>query len=80
MHAPDDPTSTAKCRQTCTHPGTVNAVKTCSAAIHGTRTHLMIAGSNAKSIIIIIYIKKWVLLEGLGEQVGFQLELYINAL
>ena len=25
MHAPDDPTPTAKCRQTCTHPGTVNA-------------------------------------------------------
>ena len=35
MHTPDDPTPTAKCRQTCTHPGTVNAVKTWSAAIHG---------------------------------------------
>ena len=27
MHTPDDPTSTAKRRQTCTHPGTVSATQ-----------------------------------------------------
>ena len=42
MHTPDDPAPTAKPRQTCTHPRTVNAVKTCSAAIHGPWTHLVI--------------------------------------
>ena len=42
MHTPDDPMPTAKCRQTCTHLGTVNAVKTCNAATQGPWTHLMI--------------------------------------
>ena len=60
MHTPDDPTPTAKRRQTCAHPGTVNAIKT-------------YRKSNAKAIIIVIYTKARVLLEGLGEQVGFQL-------
>ena len=53
MHTPDNPMPTAKRRQTCTHPGTIDAVKTCNTAIHGPWIHLMIA----KSIIIIIYIK-----------------------
>ena len=35
MHTPDDPTPTAKRRQTCTHPGTISATQTCNAAIHG---------------------------------------------
>ena len=35
MHTPDDPTSAAKRRHTCTHPGTISATQTCSAAIHG---------------------------------------------
>ena len=35
MHTPDDPTPTAKLRQTCTHPGTISATKTYNAAIHG---------------------------------------------
>ena len=43
MQTPDDPTPTAKCRQTCTHPGTITAVKTCSAAIHGSWTRVLIA-------------------------------------
>ena len=43
MHTPDDPMPPGKYRQTRTHPGTINAVKTCSAALHGTWTHLMIA-------------------------------------
>ena len=34
LHTPDDPTSTAKLRQTCTHPGTISATQTCNAAIH----------------------------------------------
>ena len=63
MHTPDDPTSTAERRQTCTHPGTICATQTCNAAIHGPSKHVMIAKSN----------KNWVLLEGLGEEVGFQL-------
>ena len=29
MHTPDDPTPTAKRRQTCTHPGTISATQTC---------------------------------------------------
>ena len=43
MHTPDDPTPTAKSRQTSTHPGTNYAIETCNAAIHGPWTHLMIA-------------------------------------
>ena len=43
MHTPDDPTSTAKRRQTCTHPGTISATQTCNAAIHGPSKHLIIA-------------------------------------
>ena len=57
MHTPDDPTSTAKRRQTCTHPGTISATQTCNAAIHGPSKYLMIA-NHTKSITIIIYIKK----------------------
>ena len=39
-----NPTSTAKRRQTlCTNPRTVNANKTCNAAIHGPGTHHIIA-------------------------------------
>ena len=45
MHTPDDPTSTAKRRQTCTHPGTISATQTCNTAIHGPWKHLMI-GNN----------------------------------
>ena len=33
MHTPDDPTSAAKRRHTCTHPGTISATQTCNAAI-----------------------------------------------
>ena len=71
MHTPDDPTPAAKRRPTYTHPGTVSATQTCSAAIHGPWTHLMIANQiqehhTQKN-------KNWGLLEGLGEQVGFQL-------
>ena len=33
------PTPTAKRRQTCTHPGVINAIKTYNAAMHGTGTH-----------------------------------------
>ena len=54
MHIPDDPMSTAKHRQTYTHPGTINATETCNAVIDGPRTHD--CKSNTKSIII-IYIK-----------------------
>ena len=43
MHTPDDLTSTAKWTQTCTHPGRISATQTCSAAIHGQWTHLLIA-------------------------------------
>ena len=43
MHTPDDPASTAKRRQTCTHPGTISATQTCNAAIHGPSKYLMIA-------------------------------------
>ena len=43
MHTPDNPTPKVKCRQACTHPGTMKAVKTRSAAIHWLWTHLMIA-------------------------------------
>ena len=39
----DDPASTAKRRQTCTHPGTISATLTCNAIIHGPWKHLMIA-------------------------------------
>ena len=42
MHTPDDPTPTAKRRQTCTHPGTVSATQTCTAAIHGPWAQVMI--------------------------------------
>ena len=31
MHTPDDPTPTEKRRQACTHPGTINAIKTFTA-------------------------------------------------
>ena len=41
MHTLDDPTPTAKRRQTCTHPGTISATQTCNAAIHGPWTHLL---------------------------------------
>ena len=51
MHTPDDPTPTAKCRQTCTHPGTIRATQTCTAAIHGPRTHLMIANQIQRAMI-----------------------------
>ena len=47
MHTPDDPTPTAKRRQTCTHPGTISATQTCNAATHGPWTHLMIANQRA---------------------------------
>ena len=43
MDTPDNPTPTAKRRQTSTHPRTINAIKTCNAAIHGPGAHLMIA-------------------------------------
>ena len=43
MHTPDNPTPTSKRRQTCTHPRTVNATKTCNTAMHGPWTHLMTA-------------------------------------
>ena len=44
MHTPDDPTSTAKCRQTCTHPGTTSAPRhACNAAIHGPSKYVIIA-------------------------------------
>ena len=55
MHTPDDPTPTAKRRQTRTHPGTVNAIKTYNAEIN---TWAMDTShdckSDAKSIILII--------------------------
>ena len=35
MHTPGNPTPTAKRRPTRTHPGTISATQTCSAAIHG---------------------------------------------
>ena len=50
MHTPDDPTPTAKRRQTCTHPRTINAIKTCSAAIQGPWTHLMITNQMQKAL------------------------------
>ena len=55
MHTPDDPTPTAKRRQTRTHPGTIDAVKTYNAAINTwTVDTLLDCKLNAKSIIIII--------------------------
>ena len=72
MHTPANSTPTAKCRQTCTHPGTVNAIKTCNAAIYRPWTHLMIA-NKCKERHNNHMNKNWVLLEGFGEQVGFQL-------
>ena len=53
MHTPVDPTPTAKRRQTCTHPGTISATRTCNAAIHGPWKHLMIANHKTMCIIII---------------------------
>ena len=38
-----NPTPTAKRRQTCTNPRTVNANKTCNAMVHGPWTHHIIA-------------------------------------
>ena len=43
MHTPDDPTSTAKRRQTCTHSGTISATQTCKAAVQWPWKHFMIA-------------------------------------
>ena len=53
MHTPDDPAPTAKCRQTCTHPGTINVIKTCSAAIYGPGTHLMIANQMQRGCVCV---------------------------
>ena len=59
MHTPDDPTSTAKRRQTCTHPGTISATRTCNAAIHGPWKHLMIANQIQKATKTGFYWKVW---------------------
>ena len=59
MHTPDDPTSTAKRRQTCTHPGTINATQTCNAAIHGPWKHLMIANQIQIATKTGFYWKVW---------------------
>ena len=53
MHTPDDPTQTAKCRQTCTHPGTVSATQTCNAEIHGPWTHLMTANQIRSNKVLV---------------------------
>ena len=43
IHTPDNPTPTAKRRQTCTHTGVINAIKTRNPALHGPWTHPMSA-------------------------------------
>ena len=53
MNTPDDPTPTAKCRQTCTHPGTVSATQTCNAEIHGPWTHLMTANQIRSNKVLV---------------------------
>ena len=68
MYTLDDPTSTAKPRQTCTHPGTISATQTC---MQCSNTWTIEISHNCKSDTKSN--KNWVLLEGLGEQVGFQL-------
>ena len=50
IHTPDDPTPTAKRRQTCTHPGTISATQTFTAAIHGLWKHLMIANQIQRAL------------------------------
>ena len=59
MHTPDDPTSTAKRRQTCTHPGTISATQTCNAAIHGPWKHLMIGNQIQRASKTGFYWKVW---------------------
>ena len=59
MHTPDDPTSTAKRRQTCTHPGTISATQTCNAAIHGPWKHLIIANQIQRASKTGFYWKVW---------------------
>ena len=59
MHTPEDPTSTAKRRQTCTHPGTISATQTCSAAIREPRKHLMIANQIQRATKTGFYWKVW---------------------
>ena len=54
MHTPDDPTPTAKCRQTCTHPGTISATQTCNAATHGPWTHLMTANQIQSNRVLVL--------------------------
>ena len=50
MHTLDDPTPTAKRRQTCTHPGTISTTQTCNAWTMDTSHDCK---SNTKSVIII---------------------------
>ena len=59
MHRPDDQTSTAKRRQTCTHPGTISATQTCNAAIHGPSKYLMIANQIQRATKTGFYWKVW---------------------
>ena len=59
MHTPDDPTSTAKRRQTCTYPGTISATQTCNAAIHGPWKHLMIGNQIQTALKTGFYWKVW---------------------
>ena len=72
-------TSQFKTRMICTHPGTINATRNnqCNPDMQCSNTWTMDTSqdckSNAKSIMIIIYMRTGVLLEGLGEQVGFRL-------
>ena len=63
MHTPDDPMPTAKHRQTCTHPGTIDAIKTSNAAIHGQIPWLQIKCKEYHNKWMVRYIKTGVLLE-----------------
>jgi len=67
MHTPDDPTPTAKCRQTCTHPGTISATQTCSSAIVMTANQMQRA-SQKRGFYRKVLENKWVFNCDLNEE------------
>ena len=59
MHTQVDPTSTAKRRQTYTHPRTINAIKIFNATLHGPWTHLITANQIQRATKTGFYWKVW---------------------
>ena len=76
MHTPDDPTSTAKRRQTCTHPGTISASQTCNTATYGPWTHDCKSNkyeehhNNHIQILLLLFYKKRGSIERFGRTSG----------